>query len=150
MNLIFLDIDGVLRLDQPRWAWEPICALNRIISLSNAQIVLSSTWRSMIREGFMTCTGFEWMLVSHGIVGAEVDGITPPDRGDETRYEQITEYVDRKARRGQTVGEWCILDDEYDPGHGPDEEPRLVLVDPIKGLTQDDAVKAIGILNNGC
>lgn len=90
MNVLFLDIDGVLNGHQ--WMREAqsnnICRpcvlqLNRIIKATGCKIVLSSAWRYMIHGGAMKLNGFAYMLRTHGMVGLlhndVMIGLTEPD-----------------------------------------------------------------------
>lgn len=74
MNLLFLDIDGVLN-DHTRTQSgycgiqaDKALILNRILHFNpGLQIVISSAWRYLIINGQMTLKGFEYLLLSHGV-----------------------------------------------------------------------------------
>jgi hypothetical protein len=149
MKIIFLDIDGVLNnlesLRLPRTklkssthsysAAHPSCieALNRIITETQARIVVSSTWRG-IGLGVLFEIFHEW-----GIKAMTV-GYTPlwpigSERGDE-----IAEWLSQHPE----VTSFVILDDGDDMGQ---LRHRLVQTDFEVGLTNADADRAIAILN---
>src|SRR6476660_2234107 len=103
MNVIFLDIDGPLapfpRAFNPpteRLAeiWpECVVNLNKIIAATNADIVLSSSWRYLIFNGSFNHNGFSKLLRSHGVKGAKFLGTTRRDEGDEPRFAQIADWL---------------------------------------------------------
>jgi hypothetical protein len=144
-NLIVLDIDGVLNRHQNGRDFEPDCcaALSRILYATRASIVISSTWRGLIRMGDFSLAGFERMLRSHGIRGGSVIGYTRASRSGETRAMEIGDWL--KENRSPT-GERriCILDDDQDAFGG---RPG-VLVNGRVGLTEADADEAIAILES--
>jgi hypothetical protein len=167
MKLLFIDIDGVLNGHD--WSPEaqsntirPECikALNRIIAATHCKIVLSSAWRYMIHGGAMTCTGFEYLLRTHGSIGVRIIDVTRPDRmaddcpdpppgmvavdPSDTRGEQITDWL--KSYRGEhgPVESYAVLDDEdYDIG----TKHPLVKTNGCAGMTMDDASRVVEILN---
>lgn len=106
MKTIFLDIDGVLVLDE---AGEPhpehahpfdkkcVAALNDILNETNAIIVLSSTWKKV-----WDLKRLDFIFKFNGVVKSPLD-ITA-DLGNRER--EITDYVQRK-----NVTDFVILDD---------------------------------------
>lgn len=164
MRIIFLDIDGVLNGD--RW-WasgdrrqinEPcVLALNQILGATDAAIVLSSAWRHMVLLGNMTCIGFQYLLVSHGVVKCRVIGTTRHDRMTDdcpnpppgmvavdpcdTRGQQISDWL--ACWKGRPIPSYIVLDDDDDGISGVHPS---VITDGEVGLTEADAEKAIDIL----
>jgi len=111
MKIIFLDIDGVLLVDScDNWEFTPRCVLQlkRIIDNTEAQIVLSSTWR----HGKVDKVNLE--LQKYGI--APIFSITPtfafPDsmRSLERSYEILTWLKDNPS---YNISQWVAIDDEF-------------------------------------
>lgn len=147
---IFLDIDGPLNtgrndyLDPERYGHhfdnEAVGNLRKIVEATDASIVISSSWRHMgikrMREIWK-----DWKLPG------KVIGCTPGGWGDErfnTRGEEIQAWLDENAKGPKS---YVIFDDL-----GPDEALDIqcshwIQVDPHCGITTDDALNAIKILN---
>lgn len=155
MNLIFLDIDGVLNHHEQSWRDVPdydpqiiprcVKAFNRIVRETEARIVLSSAWRNLIVQGHMTVYGFERLLCSHGVRGHLISHTRSV--GDPERWQEIKAWLDapdwsRVPLQRGTVDRYCILDDMPDAFGG---RPGVRTNGGI-GLTDDDAEKAIAIL----
>ena len=148
MKVIFLDFDGVLNntesLRFPRTPVKsskhrystahPACiaALNRIVSETDARIVISSTWR-----GIGLAVLFE-VFHQWGIKAMTV-GYTPLD-GFRERGEEIAEWLSPHP----DVSSFVIMDDGDAMGQ---LNHRLVQTDYEQGLTMADADRAIAILN---
>jgi len=106
-TVIFLDIDGVLNnpgnFVEKKAIIDPLCVnrLNIIMSITNAKIVVSSSWRYMVYGGAMTTLGFGYLLSSHGI--PKILDITPKDeevagRGNQclawlSKHPEVTNHV---------------------------------------------------------
>lgn len=161
MKIIFLDIDGVLvnrkslmhrPRPHPHSNADPDCvaALNRIISATGADIVVSSTWRI----GCMLAD-LRGIINSHfGVVGSVID----KTRRMTTRklFEGHPGMVEVSAERGDEIDYWLrsdhrwpiesfvILDDDDDMGI---HKGRLVKTEFEVGLTMADAERAICMLN---
>lgn len=146
MNIVFLDIDGVLNgldfIDDvfqktqkkvPTFIVNPenVRYLNYIVQTAKAKVVVTSDWKthksiSEIQE-----------ILDHAGFRGEIIGATPSDRG----------------RRGQSIASWLhqhqtecfvILDD----AHQLDPLSNFVVwVDPYTGLQSKHAQKAISLLN---
>jgi hypothetical protein len=152
MKIIFLDIDGVVNGFTKGWdAWSPqiwnvlIRRLNEIIVATGAKIVLSSSWRQYIHNGYMTELGFWKMLCTHGLTStSELIGVTRQSKMSE---DSITDF------RGRQIADWIadhkgeiesfvILDDMTINGF-PD---NFVKTHSDHGLSDADVEKAIKIL----
>jgi len=114
--------------------------LNWIVESTQADIVISSTWRhsglSVMQE----------MWLKRGLPGRIID-VTPIRRirGDGD--------FKLRAERGNEIKEWlqnnpvdayCIIDDDNDML--PEQEPYFIQVDAMYGITMRAAEKAIAIL----
>lgn len=150
-KIIFLDIDGVLNSrqsitnagGQARYRTWPapyhVKQLNKIIELTNAKVVISSTWR----------IGKSLSELNHLFILADFKGIlvdTTP----------ILDKSDLNIIRGMEIQAWLdihpdirrfvILDDDSDMGH---LTPYLVQTTFEYGLTEDHVDKVVKILNEG-
>lgn len=138
---LFLDIDGVLNggyLPGVGFDWHlpaAVDALNRLTDALNADIIVSSSWRTchVLRQ-------LQFVLVGWGVRAAVV-GVTPVLGGE--RIEEIHAALARLEPR-----EYVILDDNdvygdtYDPWEAQeDADPgawRFHLTNTKTGLTQRD------------
>lgn len=146
MKVIFLDIDGVLNSDEwhksnKKKPISPYCVsfLNKIINATNAKIVISSAWR-------VSMQGTLSHLKKAGLAG-EVIGSTPifmmdEWRKDKSRGAEINQWLRDNASK---IDNYVILDDRDDFTY--DQSLHAVKTNYIIGLTENDADKAIEILN---
>lgn len=155
MNLVFLDVDGVLnystmKKDRPpdgsawfrdRVAW--ICSdRTKLLNQVHAHFVLSSSWRYMVEvevmQRMLSYRGFTGRLVGRTPKAGELKNkeriVTPVPRGHE-----IAEYLDANP-----ADRFAILDDNADMAH---LKHRLVQTDPSEGLTQADVDRVKEMLN---
>jgi hypothetical protein len=138
--VIFLDIDGVLA---PIRQWdrygdlEPACieVLNAIVARTDADVVVSSTWRYG-----KTVAELQEMLDAHGFVGRVRDK-TPVGAPGATRGDEIGAWLAEHPVDG-----YVIVDDHVDMGA---LESHLVLTHPGHGLRPDDAPRVIATLMQG-
>lgn len=160
MNIIFLDIDGVLNghdWDQgamsTRIQYRCIRQLNRIIKATGAKVVLSSAWRYMLlklkrsKPPAMTLTGFEYLMRTHGTCGFRLLGTTASDE------EFGFPGVDDECRRARQVRKWlvdhgwsnyvCIDDEDFGFTR---MKMQFVQTNGKWGLSRRNADKAIRIL----
>jgi hypothetical protein len=136
MKVVFLDFDGVLTtLDTKyRYGYKPcVKALNYIIEQTQADIVVSSTWRF---EGVDACAN---NLSKWGVVG-NVIGRTPCFPFNDTRGKEIKAWL-----TANPTEKFVILDDDDDM---EDLYPYLVKTNTVLGLIMPDAQKAVTILNS--
>lgn len=140
MNIIFLDIDGTLNRFG-REDFEPACvaALNRIIAVTSARVVLSSSWRYKVHQGHTDLAGLATILRVQGGVRGELIDVTRGDEGDESRWRQIADWLKSPVVK---IDRYCILDDDSDAfGGRPGVRTKSYV-----GLTEADADAAIRIL----
>ncbi|MBR1963265.1 MAG: hypothetical protein IKA19_01010 [Muribaculaceae bacterium] len=154
LKLIFLDIDGVLntgqhltklKMDHQPYAdhygplFDPNATdnLRKIVDATGAKIVITSSWRYI--HGL---AGLRKMWAERNMPGS-IHGITPTDtfgsRGDEVK-EYLTLF------RGKTPPDYLILDDECE--YIGDLRKRLIMPNPLTGITPTIATKAIKMLSN--
>lgn len=168
MNIIFLDIDGVLNPIHYMNAMYKLykasfneikshdeygqlffyhnCdALKKIIDETGAKIVISSTWR-MAGESQMK------ELWNHRNLAGEIIGITPTETevvesGDSEFYDMVCRGMEiaHWIKNNNFTGNYVIIDDTEDMLK--EQEHFFVKTNSFVGLTLKDADKAILILN---
>lgn len=154
MKIIFLDINGVLnsrefhlrrrRSDEGMAAYlDPVAIerLNRLLDATDAEIVLTSTWRrgrmlQDMREAFRV------RGVRKTIMTATPDLFGTYNQDDGRRGAEIQTYLDTY---GAAVSTFVILDDNDDLG--PQLRSYLVQTSFQDGLTDEHVAAAIRILN---
>jgi len=163
-KIMFLDIDGVLNTkwwytqmdrnsprDQYGYAFDPkaVANLKRIVEETGAGIVISSSWKSF---GF---SELEEMWTDRGLPGKLI-GVTPNSVSDELlldadidsielfhiRGEEIKEWL---TKHGKNVSNYAIIDDM--DNMLPEQQSHFVHTNPEVGITEEDAEKAIAIIN---
>ena len=113
MKIIFLDIDGVLVTQdcicQPGWPHKPdprcVAALNRLLELSGALIVVSSSWR-VGRTRIELCD----LLNDWGIIPGHILDRTGHTNFEDKRGDEIRAWLDQRERRRGDVEKFIILD----------------------------------------
>ena len=150
MKVIFLDVDGVLNNRHTRvttsdgWCFVDdhlVARLKRLMNLSGARLVLSSTWR----EGWhqedesKNDISFTELRDKFNQFGIEIFDRTGEMRMH--RWQSIKEFFERP--RKDTIEHYVILDDWNDMGEFSN---HLVLTNPSTGLTEEDIQKALKIL----
>lgn len=163
-KVIFLDFDGVLNCTRSYFeerAWrdagnEPraetithwlapynMAPLNRIIAVTQAKVVISSTWRLLYSPLELRTTlerfGFEGEIIGRTVEGRELaPGFYRTIHKSIPRGSEIAEWVNANSPRS-----FVILDDD---GDMQAFLPRLVQTNPDEGLTEADADRAIELL----
>ena len=154
MKIIFLDFDGVMDTayydhvlhkegkpgnDMYGAIFDPYCVQNlkRIIDETGAHIVVSSSWKyGMSYKDFLD------MWEYRGLPGFVTDVTPTPlernNRGDE---------IDAWLNECRTEVQYVILDDLRADNFNEHQLPRFLKVNPIWGLDEDTAERAIAILN---
>ena len=163
-KIIFLDIDGVL--NSGRWfakiggepdadgygiSFDPVAVdcLGRIISETGAEIVISSSWKWL---GLDTMRN---MWKDRNLPG-KIIGITPNSVSDELLIDADIDSMELFHIRGEEIKEWLkkhgkrvcnyVIIDDMD-NMLPGQQSHFVQTNPEMGITEDDAEKAIAILN---
>lgn len=159
MKIIFLDIDGCLNCfyGEEKATWEeehtfdPECMKNllALVSLTNAKIVISSTWRLHKDRNSPL---WEILIKQFDEVGLEVYDVTPRSFQVQTfkmgpgqknwsyRGDEIQKWLDDH----QEVTKFVILDDDSDMCH---LLPYLVKTCSYHGFVDEFLQPAIDILN---
>jgi hypothetical protein len=146
MNVLFLDIDGVLvtsrqliKNDDDRENYDPesVKHLNELIEMTEAKIVISSNWRK-----HKTLKELRDIFETNGIVG-EIVGITPSYKELTTmRGTEIQAYIDSVKGTEFEVENFAIFDDEENMLH---LERHYIQTNPKVGISRNDKVKAIAL-----
>lgn len=142
--ILFVDFDGVLvtpayqmqRGSADKLDPEKVELLNRICYETNAQIVVTSSWRG-------SWAGMTTFLERQGLKCAHdrVIGVTPRLR-DQPRGDEIAHWLFHHGR-GNPI---CILDDDADMG---ELTPYLLRTDPREGLQEHHIPIIIAIIKGG-
>lgn len=149
MSVLFLDIDGVINTNK-NYDWGPgpvpmidfnlVSRVNKIVHVTQAQIVLTSSWRYQVLNNNMTLKGFQFLLRTHGMRGDLID-VTPCDHDCPIRGRQIAQWIESHKPKY-----YAILDDDtcehLDAIHGN----RVVFADKSYGLLEEQVAKVIEIL----
>lgn len=150
MNVIFLDVDGVLNnryttlrtlTGFPFVDDYLVQRIARIVQKTNAQIVLSSTWRLDWHQEDESLNGSDFVEL-RDVLGQ--NGLEIFDRtGEEIPFErerEIQEYLNSHSE----ITNFVIIDDldleEYFPNH-------CIWANPSLGITSQQVLEAINILN---
>lgn len=109
VGIIFLDIDGVLNSYKDRsFNYDCVNRFNTIIEKTNADIVLSSSWRHFIPKGMFSLKGLHFLLQSHGVNGNLIDTTEHDTSEVSKRVDQIRNYIEKHK-----VDRYVILDDYF-------------------------------------
>lgn len=139
MRALFLDIDGVLNHGDTDtyFETEKIEILNKILSETNASLVVTSTWRIGATPQEM-----DELLASQGVLPGRVIGVTPylDDQREEEIYEWLHTWSDRYG-----IEKIAILDDRSDLGQLVE---TLIKTNKTTGLTEQEANLVIQHLNS--
>jgi hypothetical protein len=151
-KLIFLDVDGVLNVDDDARVGRSDVLRPKLLQLlgllvrdTGAKIVLSSTWRHHPQ----LCKILTEALVEVGNISehtvVSMTGDSQP--GPVGRAEEIASWLDATIQSGTAIAAWVVLDD-LPLGGVPYLANHFVRVDPHSGLTQSDVKLATKILNS--
>lgn len=158
MKVLFLDVDGVLNghekhPDSPYTTIRPDCVrlLNDVITATDCKVVVSSAWRYMMlrkrknQAAAMTLLGFQYMLHTHGLLGAStvVIGHTCSDEEIPERGKQILRWcLDNLIPKAN----WAAVDDDPMAMELGEHQDRLVQTNGKRGLRPADVRKLVALL----
>ena len=167
-KIVFLDIDGVLNTEHYQGllqyqgkSWQDeygaffdpnaVKQLKRIIDATGADIVVESSWKYFGLDAMKDL----WKVRS--LPGKIID-ITPSSVSDEHLLNIDLENIDTSILycKGMEIASWLseqkrqdiryvIIDDEYVILDS--QLPHFILTNPYEGITEEQANKAISILN---
>ena len=152
-KIIFLDFDGVLNTEYyqgllqfqgKQWQDEygalfdpkAVKHLQRIIDATGADIVIESSWKYFGLEAMQEL----WRVRS--LPGGVID-ITPSLTGNASKGEEIAAWLSEHA---MSDARYVIIDDEYVVLDS--QIPYFIWTNPYEGLTEDQANRAMLILNS--
>jgi len=141
-KIIFLDFDGVMNGHEwihlqagPRIGQRQVEILNRIISLSGAKLVISSTWSRHCDIP----SNFEWMLRTHGCNAIVLEGINAFETNPVNRSTNILSWVEQHPG---TI--WVAIDDL------PLTVKYHIRPNPAVGLTPVDVQNCMNMFQKQC
>ena len=146
MKVIFLDVDGVLNNPNTRsrspegWrgvSKELVDRLKRIISVTGAKVVLTSTWKHSSN------VELEYLYKKLGKKAKPIDKTEDPYDKDSYRGAGIRNYL----KSHKEITEFVILDDFDFDFVIHDLHTHHVWTDSDTGITDEDVEKAIDVLN---
>lgn len=120
--IIFIDIDGVLNRKKKHPGLE-YCGMesdcverfNCILDETDAEFIVSSSWRYLVLNGSMTLEGFRNLLFTHGVHAERMIDINPPDEEgtDETvvRIKTINAKINEISRKAERKPLFFAIDD---------------------------------------
>ena len=148
--IIFLDIDGVIVPDgddPSNTIFHPRCveAFRSILAAApRAKVVFSTTWRLPRHVNRLHAQWTEQGFPEH----LAIDG-TPDLRENPTVYRLYRRGLEIRAwlAAHPEVSRWVVIDDERFAIESILDPCRCVFTNPARGLTADEAERAIGILS---
>ena len=137
--------------DKYGYAFDPkaVANLRKVVDETEAGIVISSSWKCM------GLSQMEDMWDERNLPG-KVVGITPNSVSDELLVDTDIDSMELFHIRGEEIKEWLtkhgkhvshyVIIDDMD-NMLPEQQSHFVQTNPEVGITEDDANKAIVILN---
>lgn len=162
MRVIFLDVDGVLNsvrsmvalhtpyyTERINYYIDPIAVhlVNRVINLSGANLVISSTHRKHIPDllgNGRSLVAMQKYFDKFGIIG-KVIGYTPDSRNGH-RGTEIKQWLDNERDHSGSITEYVIIDDDCDMLE--EQLPHFVRTDNYFGFSYQNYLDALRILNS--
>jgi hypothetical protein len=148
LNVLFLDIDGVLNPDKTnhQYIFAPECVrqLRRILDADDqTHVVFSTSWRTGLSFFVLG-----WLWHRHDLPLKRVIGRTP-DIKAEMRGAEIQQWLDDAPLRSKEhkVRRFAVLDDEAEPILENIPARSVFACDPWHGLTEEVADRVIGHFN---
>ena len=151
MNIIFLDIDGILNTSSDRRInRNMVKRLSRLVKDTNSKVILHSGWRFWFNENMQPLNGqaknLQEELWKEGIT---LSGKTP-DLSDEdikktqtfskVKASEILSWLDRQS----DIDSWVVLEDL--DLKNETVKKHQIMPDPDTGLTDEDIDKAISLI----
>lgn len=156
MKVIFLDFDGVITTykSQYRLDKEKMKLVKYICEITDAYIVITSSWRRHTLEDTIkdiTDTSKRYVTVPFTPI-ERVIGITSRMYSFKG-YDENIHYlvprgveIERYLQENNDIEKYVIIDDDSDMLL--EQAPYFIQTDAIEGLSEEDAKKAITILNS--
>ena len=150
MNVIFLDVDGVLNCRHTRtrtsdgWCFVDdslVARFKKLLDLSGARLVLSSTWREGWNQEDESKNDISFIELRNKFNEFGIEIFDRTGEMCEHRWQSIKEYME--CPREDPIEHYVIIDDWADMG---EYSNHLVLTNPSIGLTDEDVEAALRIL----
>ena len=158
--VLFLDVDGVLDIFDPdvriqKLIPEAIERLARLVTRTNAKIVVISDWRygsssylerrSENNQYAVQCENWAYLENALKKECISIHDVTPWDEKLGSRTEEIRAYLAANSQ----IYNYVILDDCFQDDYSSDLDiqAHLVQTDALKGLQDGDLVKVCEIMN---
>lgn len=158
--VIFLDVDGVLDVFDPELQIQKLIPeamerLSRLVTKTNAKIVVISDWRygsekyaeycRKNNQYAVQCANWLHLEEALGREAISIYDVTPWDQKLRTRTEEIRAYLDSNPQ----IYNYVILDDCFQDDYSSDSDiqAHLVQTDALKGLQDSDLVRVCEIMN---
>ena len=157
MKLIFLDIDGVLNNSETA-ARAPsgntgiedklVQKLAHIVGETDAKIILTSDWKIEWEE-FEFCCSEDAKYLNRKLKkqGIKITSKTYDEHVYDTYFEDRGKGIHKFLKKIQNLETYVVIDDHTFSDFDEEIRAHLVLTDYSKGLTDEDAEKAIRLLN---
>jgi len=163
LKILFLDVDGVLNShDFSHEAKSGIihpdkmALLNKVLTITDAKVVVSSSWRYLLHRGEVTLEGLDWMLRTHGMMHSRLVGVTRRDTMEVRMQPWVgkSESWPVENERGLEIADWVrehpvnqyAVVDDLDLGIKAAGHP-FVQTDGKVGLTATNAFDLVGLLS---
>ena len=144
-KIIFLDIDGVLVLDQAKgklkFSRDSLINLARIVNETGAQIVLSSSWKNDNRKFKGIINVLKVLKLEDSFYGI-VDPILPEN--EEGSYCRRADEIENWLNNHKEIEKFIIIDDDRDILGSLDNK---IIVDSRFGIKEEHVLDAINILD---
>ena len=144
LNILFLDIDGVLNPRNTRhphvFAPDCVVQLRRILDARpETHVVFSTTWRTGLPFFVLG-----WLWHQHGLPLKRVLGRTPDIQHDR-RGDEIRKWLDDASRSApqHQIRSYAVVDDEAEPILETIPSQAVFACDPRHGLNEDVANRVI-------
>ena len=148
MKALFLDCDGVINsaswfAKQKAKGWlglaeidpDAVDRIRRVQEVTDAQIVLSSTWRLVP----------QFVTLLREVGKLEIDHMTPRCN-DGHRASEILAWMDKYEESGWPLDTFAIVDDDSDAGDHPILKPRFVQTTWQDGIQNEHVERLIELL----
>lgn len=137
--IVFLDIDGVIKLDWDAVSWDKQCIqnLNMLTHVLDLKYIITSTWRINNTKEVL-----QDIFIKQGIIGEIIDYTPVLDQED--RGVEICAWL----KLNPQYSEWICLDDKISDIINYIDNRRIFECDFLKGLTLDIVNKIINKFKN--
>ena len=157
MKVVFLDFDGVITTPDSHYKpmREKVELVRRVLDATDSVIVLSSSWRPYWKEDY-TQEGIIQRIRVNPYYDISVETLFPYIIGCTSRISnsirqnrvnprgyEIESYLNEHPE----IESYVIIDDDNIDSVSPDMSSQIVYTNHFDGITEEDADRAIEILN---